>query len=313
MKMETGQVDEASGLMRFSPPGMAGRLRIAVASLVLLLSFPAIAETRREAPLHYAVNLRGEYARAASVGFNLADVSSPSALDLLPEGMKGLLWLRSGFNGRRNECAWRMDDADVRSMVVAVRGHPRFSGIYFIADEPHPSLCPEAPRRIAERSALIRYLHPGARTFIVVLNTSRYPDELAQLRDAADYVGIDPYPCNRKNAARGCDLRAMRERIEGALAAGIAPERLVPVFQAFGQSCSTAAPGYQRLPTEAEMRAMFDLWDELVPPARRPFDMTYSWGAQPRHACPTLAMADGREAPDLLAVFTRYFTLLVGR
>ena len=60
-----------------------------------------------------------------------------------------------------------------------------------------------------------------------------------------------------------------------------------------------------RYPDEA--RAMLAVWDELVPPARRPFDMTYSWGPQARSACPSLAMADGRDHPDLLAVFSAYF------
>lgn len=286
---------------------------VALAGLVLGPEAVAAPEAAHRVPLHYAVNLGGDYAGAAAVGFNLADVSSPAALGRLPDGMKGVLWLRSGFNGRRNECDWRLDDAQLRAAVEAVRDHPRFSGIYFIADEPHPSFCPDAPQRLAERSALIRSLHPGARTFIVVLNSYRYPGEFALLRESADYIGVNPYPCNRRNAARGCDLAAMRERIGHALAAGIEPERIVPVFQAFGQSCTTSAPGHSRLPSEAELRAMLEVWDELVPPERRPFDMVYSWGAQPRHACPSLAMADGREFPNLIAVFVSYFARLAGR
>lgn len=286
---------------------------LAVAWMLALLAGSAVAQPVARSPQHYVVSLRGVYGPALAVGFNLADVSSRSALDRLPSGMKGVLWLKSGFNGRRNECSWRMDDAAVLAAVASVRRHPRFSGIYFIADEPHPSLCPEAPQRIRERSALIRSAHPGARTFIVVLNSYRYPGELEQLKDAADYIGINPYPCNRRNVGRGCDLRAMRERITQALDAGVEPERIVPVFQAFGQTCTTSQPGYQRLPTEAETVAMLAVWDELVPPARRPFDMTYSWGPQPRHACPSLAMADGREHPDLLGVFSAYFARLAAR
>ncbi|MBV1797531.1 hypothetical protein [Siccirubricoccus sp. G192] len=82
----------------------------------------------------------------------------------------------------------------------------------------------------------------------------------------------------------------MRERIGQALAAGIAPERIVPVFQAFGQSCTTSAPGYQRLPTEDEARAMLAVWDELVPPRAPPFRHDLFLGAagpkrlpEPRH------------------------------
>lgn len=280
---------------------------------ILALTGPVRAEQQPRAPLHYAVNLDGDYRGAAAAGFNLADVSSASALNRLPPGMRGVLWLRSGYNGRRNACGWRLDDDRLRTIVASVRNHPRFSGIYFIADEPHPSLCPEAPARIAERSTLIRRLDPNAKTFIVVLNSYRYPGELELLRDAADYIGVNPYPCNQRNAGRGCDLRAMRERIGHALAAGIGPERIVPVFQAFGQACTTATRTYHRLPTAEEARSMFEVWDELVPPERRPFDMTYSWGAQERHACPTLAMADGREFPDLISVFSAYFARSAGR
>ncbi|MBV1797532.1 hypothetical protein [Siccirubricoccus sp. G192] len=150
---------------------------LGIAGLILSLTGSATSRSEPGPRQHYAVNLRGAYGSAARVGFNLADISSPAALDRLPEGMKGVLWLRSGFNGRRNECSWRLDDAQLKAAVMAVRGHPRFSGIYFIADEPHPSICPEAPRRVAERSALIRSMHPGAKTFIVVLNGSRYPGE----------------------------------------------------------------------------------------------------------------------------------------
>lgn len=275
-----------------------------VAGLILSLAGSAASQPEPRPPLHLATNLGGAYERAAAVGFNLADISSPAALDRLPAGMKGVLWLGNGFN---TECRWHLDDAQVRKVVEAVRNHPKFSGIYYISDEPHPATCPEAPRRLAERSALIRSAHPGARTFIVVLNPPRDPTEFAALKDAADYIGVDPYPCTQRNAGTGCDLRGMRRRIGQALAAGIEPERIVPVFQTFGQSCITAPPSYYRLPSEAETRAMLAIWDELVPPARRPFDMAYSWGPQDRTACPSLAMADGRSHPDLLALFSAYF------
>jgi hypothetical protein len=280
---------------------------------MLALAGLAQAEPQRRVPLHYAVNLDGDYRGALAAGFNLADVSSAAALNRLPDGMRGVLWLRSGYNGRRNACAWRLSDERLRRVVASVRNHPRFSGIYFVADEPHPSFCPDAPARIAERSMLIRRLDPNARTFIIVLNSYRYPGEFALLRDSADYIGINPYPCNHKNVGRGCDLRAMRERIGHALAAGIEPERIVPVFQAFGQACTTAARSYHRLPTPDEARSMFEVWDELVPPDRRPFDMTYTWGPQPRSACPSLAMADGREHPDLRGAFAAYFGRLAAR
>ena len=66
----------------------------------------AIAAEPRE-HLHLAVNLRGDYTGAASAGFNLADVSTQSALRALPEGMKGIYWLGNGYN---LHCSWQLSD-----------------------------------------------------------------------------------------------------------------------------------------------------------------------------------------------------------
>src|SRR4051794_25867955 len=78
-------------------------------SATLWLIAPAIATEPRE-HLHFAANMRGDNTGAASAGFNLADVSTQSALRALPEGMKGVYWLGSGYNSRRSNCAWRLSD-----------------------------------------------------------------------------------------------------------------------------------------------------------------------------------------------------------
>jgi len=260
------------------------------------------AEARKH--LHFAVNLRGDYAAAASVGFNLADVSTLSALGALPERMKGVYWLGNGYN---TKCSWRLSDGQIVEVVKAVKNHPKFSGIYYIADEPHPALCPDAPQRLLERTALIHSLDPHGKTFVLVLNNSAAPTEFAQMKDSADYIGVDPYPCNRKNELTGCNYTALGNRIEQALAAGIAATKIVPVFQAFGQACTRSGQNYYRLPTVAETEAMLRIWDEKVPVKDRPFDMVYSWGEQPTLACPTLKRADGSSYPNLRSVYMNYF------
>jgi hypothetical protein len=262
---------------------------------------PAAAEQRGR---HFAVNLGGQYADVVAVGFDLADIASASRLDDLPPGLRGVLWLGNGYN---KSCAWRLDDAKVTAEVEAARDHPNFSGIYYISDEPHPKTCPDAPSRLAERTALIHSLDPAGRTFIVVQNGSNGSDEFRLLSGSADLIGVDPYPCNGRNAETGCDFGQVRDRLHAALAAGIGVERIVPVFQAFGQSCSDMKDPWYRLPTGQEMSLMLGIWDELVPPGRRAFDMTYSWLPQKGTSCPTLALADGGAWPNLRQVFSDYF------
>jgi hypothetical protein len=278
-------------------------------SVALWITAPAIAGELRE-PLHLAVNIRGDYAGMASAGFNLADVGTLSALRALPEGLKGIYWLGNGYNLRRQGCSWRLADKQIVDTVMAIKDNRKFSGIYYIADEPHPALCPDAPERVAERTALIHSLDPRGKAFIVVLNSSTAPTEFAQMKDSADYIGVDPYPCNVKNELAGCNYTALRERIDQALKAGIHANRIVPIFQTFGQTCTSAGQNYYRLPTVAETEIMLDIWDEKVPGAHRPFDMAYSWGKQPTLACPTLQMADGHLYPDLRTVYKNHFARL---
>lgn len=279
--------------------------------IILGVAEQAVAAEQGE-PLHMTVNLDGDYTGAASVGFNLADVSTQIALRELPEGMKGVYWLGNGYN---LECSWRLSDRHVTNIVMAIKDNPKFSGVYFISDEPHPAVCPDAPQRLAERSALIHSLDPRARTFTVVLNSSSAPTEFAQLKDSADYIGVDPYPCNFKNEGTGCNYAALRERIDQALAAGIPSTRIVPVLQTFGQICTSSRGKYSpyyRLPTVVETEIMLGIWDEKVPVKDRPFDMAYSWGKQPTVACPTLQMADGVSQPDLRSFYKSYFARMRG-
>ncbi len=300
----------AGAWARLWRPGRLAR-RVTTASLLVIAAAgasvwlsgaPAGVASGPDRPLHYTVNHRETLPAAAAIGFNLADVSSVAALDGLPEGVKGILWMRNGYD---HECAWKRDDDEVAAMAREARDHPKFSGIYFIADTPHPSKCPDAAEKIAERTALIRQNDPDGRTFIAVNGGYYYPQEFAQLADSADLIGVVVYPCNVKKPR--CDLDKIRERVGRALDAGIPAERLVPVFQAFGQACTTNESKWYRLPTVDELQKILAAWDELLPPETRPFDMTYSWGMQERHACPSLETADGGDYPDLQRVYARYF------
>lgn len=305
------RVSGAAATAPFAGWRAMGRIALLAIPIMLGVVTHAVAAEQGE-PLHLTVNLDGDYTGAASVGFNLADVATQLALRALPEGMKGVYWLGNGYN---LECSWRLNDKQVSNIVLALKDNPKFSGIYFISDEPHPAICPDAPQRVAERSALIRSLDPRARTFIVVLNSSSAPTEFSQLKDSADYIGVDPYPCNLKNEVTGCNYAALRERIDQALAAGILSTRIVPVFQTFGQICISSRgkkSPYYRLPTLVETEMMVGIWDEKAPVKDRPFDMAYSWGKQPTVACPTLQMADGGSQPDLRSFYKSYFARMRG-
>ncbi len=279
---------------------------LAIASSVLWASFvsSAPADPAKPGPLHLAVNVHGDFRDAAAVGFNLIDVGKMAILAALPEGVKGVYWLGNGFN---TACQWQKSDAEVQKIVAALKNNPKFSGIYFISDEPHPAICRDAAARVAERTSLVHAIDPQAKTFIVVLNGAAGPDEFVQMKDAADYIGVDPYPCNRKNEQTGCDYRALEKRIRHALSAGIPATRIVPVFQAFGQSCAMTKDRYYRLPSVAETRKMLEIWDANVPVGKRPFDMTYSWSQQ-RVACPTLSTPQARADLGLKTVYSSYFS-----
>src|SRR4051794_16866800 len=81
--------------------------------------------------LHLAANLHGDYGVPASLGFNLADVSTKNAVNALAQGVKAVYWLGNGYN---LSCFWRVSDTQVTGTVRAIKGHPKFSGIYYIAD-----------------------------------------------------------------------------------------------------------------------------------------------------------------------------------
>ena len=306
MRDPTGRRDSGASTTT-AVGGCAPRwIGLLVISVTLGVMAQAVATEPREY-LHFTVNLHGDYTGAASTGFNLAGVSTLTALRALPEGMKGVYWLGNGYN---LECSWRLSDRQITDTVPAIKDNPKFSGIYFISDEPHPGLCPDAPQRLAERTALIHSLDPRGRTFTVVLNGSKDPTEFAQMKDAADYIGVDPYPCNVKNELTGCAYAALHQRIDQALAAGIPATRIVPVFQAFGQGCTSSDRRYSpyyRLPTVAETEIMLAIWDKKIPVKDRPFDMAYSWGQQATLTCPTLQTADGNSHPDLRSFYKNYF------
>ena len=245
--------------------------------------------------LHYIANTGG-VTQVAQLGYDLFDTGpDPDQLATLPAGTRALVWLGSLDNDACASPSYTF--AQFTAAVDRLAGNPRVYG-YFIADEPHPKVCPNAVADIRARADYIHAHDPTHKSFIVVLDGTNqcggsYGCEFDAFRPAAshvDLIGLDPYPCNVTSSS--CDYSKIDDTVHRAEAHGIPASAVVPVFQAFGQAC-TSSP-YYRMPSATELRTMLQHWADAVPhPA---FDYTYSWGRQ-GSSCPTLV-----DSPALQAV-----------
>lgn len=244
--------------------------------------------------LHYIANT-GSVTPVAQLGYDLFDTGpDPDELASLPAGTQALVWLGSLDNDACSSPSYTF--AQFTAAVDRLVGDPRVYG-YFIADEPHPKVCPNAVSDIRARADYIHAHDPTHKSFIVVLDGTNqcggtYGCEFDAFKPSAshvDLVGLDPYPCNINSST--CEYSKIDDTVQRAEAHGIPASAIVPVFQAFGQAC-TASP-YYRLPSAAELRTMLTHWSKAVPhPA---FDYTYSWGNQ-GSSCPTLVDSTALQA-----------------
>jgi hypothetical protein len=218
--------------------------------------------------LHYTPNgnfgSNGAYLPGQD-GFNLADVSSVSALNSLPAGVKGLVWL-----GQTDGV-----DSAFLSAVQPYIGNPKLFGFY-VADEPDPSQVSAA--NLKAESDWIHANVPGAETFIVLENmgTPTNPSYLNTYNPAntdIDLFGLDPYPV-RPQFTGGVDYSVIPDAVSAAEAAGISLNQIVPVYQAFGGG------GYSSwtMPTASQEQQILSTWASVVPTPV--FDYAYSWGVQ---------------------------------
>src|SRR5437870_9330578 len=225
--------------------------------------------------LHYAPNNNfdssGNYA-PGKTGFNLADVSSVSELDSLPNGVEGLVWLGL-CNGA---------DSSFISAVQPFIGNPKLFGFYLM-DEPDPTgqwapLCP--PANLMDESDWIHANVPGAQTFIVMMNFNTsvaptYANTYNPGNSHIDLYGIDPYPC--RTETNGCDYDMITVAVAAAKSSGIPLGSIVPVYQAFGGgSWADDGGGKYTLPTSSQAQQIMSTWAPLVP--NPVFDYAYSWG-----------------------------------
>lgn len=241
--------------------------------------------TAATATAHFTVNLHQSYTTAQSMGFNVFDVAGSNTnpagvktkLDALPAGSKAMIWVG---NLGKTAGVQGFTRAQFQAQVNALATDPRVYG-YFIADEPHPILFPTVVAEIAARADYLRAKAPAQKSFIVVLDGSKYCNgtlgceygALAPSKSHVDVVGVDSYPCH---LGAPCDFNKIPERVNAAIKAGIPRGQIAPVYQSFGQEGATNP--YYRTPTAAELQTMLDTWKANLPAPV--LDYAYSWGTQ---------------------------------
>jgi hypothetical protein len=256
-------------------------------------------------PLHAAFNTQGDIADLIALGFNLFDItgsktnpaSTLALVNALPEGTQALVWLGNLGNAPKGQIcpAPGFSEAEFMAVVDILANNPKVFG-YNLADEPHPSTCPDAATAIKARSDYIHTHAPGQKTYITILDGSNMcPEgegcEYRALRPEithVDLIGLDPYPCHFDSAGQPvtCDISLISHRVQSAIANGIPVSAIIPVFHAFGQEGRLDGKSiYYRTPTTTEFQDMLNLWKSLVP--NPVFDFAYTWGIQcTESSCP---------------------------
>jgi hypothetical protein len=264
---------------------------------------PASNGATTTATKHYVANVSGvypydtsktNYQVAASLGYNVLDVSSVSLLSTLPAGTQAMFWLGSG-----QKCPQPVDSTFTTAVNNLVPQAAKVYGVY-LSDEPEYNgdiSCLSGPANIKARNDYVKSKLPNAKTFIVIDNQATfYPYRPAVT--SVDLVGIDPYPFNVSSAP---DYSKIPQRVSWATTGGWPKSNIVPTFQLFGQTCTTGGDKYYRFPTDAELNTLLATWQ-----ANGPFselDYSYGWKNQlPDTACPTLV-----DKPSAQQIMKDYF------
>ncbi len=227
------------------------RRLIAALLTVVVLAMPACAAPAQGAPGRSfpasfpVIVLDAADPAALADGFTVLD-ASPSELQPLPPGTHALVWL-GGYDA--GTCRFASDDAEVAGWFAQyhLAADPRVVG-YFVADEPNTDdRCPDAPRQVRQRSALVRSLDPDPSHF--TLANIDEPQQFAAFRDSVDMLSTDPYPCAA--GATTCDWSLIPSYVAALRSAGVT--RYLGIVQAF-------SGGDWRWPTGPELRRMLDQW-----------------------------------------------------
>jgi serralysin len=264
--------------------------RLIAAALFVSVSAPALSADLIPWRMTSGSNWNNGYA-PGNLGFNLADVSSLSILNLLPEGVKGLVYV-GGSNGG---CSG--DSPQFRAFVDQFKGNAKLWGFYLM-DEPYGRQVGSTPAcPMINLKAETDYVHanfPGISTFVKLGNigSTTKPDYMDfSIPGMLDVYGVGGYPCRTANAGPDkCEYEMIDRYVKAALDAHIPREKMAPTYQAFG--------GWDNVfvvPSSAQMQKLLDKWHTLLPSP--PMSFAYSYGQQPKS---TSAISTN---PALQAVF----------
>lgn len=181
-----------------------------------------------------------DWPQLAAAGFvaALAPIEKLGELRRIAEA-GGKVWVQPG-HWDNSTCS--LSDPDARAvrkarLAVATGGVIGF----YLADEPDPAACPNAPATLAARSALLHRQFPGIETVIALYQN------VSQFAHSADALALDPYPCQNGR----CDYALITRLAADADRAGV---KYYGVIQAFGDLLR------YDLPTTAELHRIFETW-----------------------------------------------------
>jgi hypothetical protein len=245
---------------------------------------PAAPAPMATTSLHYTNNASYS-SKPAGVGFNIWDTGPYSEeIDSLPAGNKALVWVGDDVS----TCDSQYTDAEFQALVDQSAGDPKVFG-WYLWDEPDVDGCPGLATLLSKRAAYIRTRTGGAQKSFVSSgggDGEAVPPSLAPSRSGIDLLGLDPYPCR---IGESCEYNLINQAVNQSVANGTPVSAIVPVYQTFGQTCSSIPTDNRkwRMPTSSEMTQILARWDSLVP--HPVFDDAYSWGTQSEWACPSLS------------------------
>jgi hypothetical protein len=247
---------------------------------------PATEPVASRTTAHYVANVDG--ARAARrAGFTLFDTgASRREVNALPRGVRALVWL-----GQKCPTA---ATSEFKASVRRLAANRKVFG-YYLSDEPHIEDCPGGPAALRSRAKFIATASQGRQRSFVVLSEKADYRAFRPAVTRVSLVGLNPYPCSVAHPS--CDFTKVGSKVRAAVNAGVPRTRIVPVYQAFGQSGTS--DDYYLLPSAAQMRTLLRTWARVVP--HPVMDYTYSWANQ-RSARPTLV-----DSPALQTVFRNWF------
>lgn len=202
-------------------------------------------------------------------GFDLADVSSRTKLNNMPDDVMGVVYL--GMTSLNQQFKDRIDEWKTNPKVYA----------YYIVDEPvpvqignHTPIVPIAT--IKAMSDYIHQTHPGAKTFVKCTNeagTDKPKWSYTPENTGLDLIGVGGYAV-RSRFPGNYDAGLIERYVEAAVRDGIPLDKMVPCYQCFGGVADWP------LPTKEQMDGMFASWRRAIP--NPPMDYAYRWFIQPQ-------------------------------